>query len=282
MSVTTLASNLLRSRNRQRRRSSQVRRPAGPTRLSGAGMEALEDRRLLAVTVGNGDDIVNGDVSSIAALVADDGGDGISLREAIDASNNTAGADEIEFAPTVIGNISLTNGQLAVTDELTQLANRRIFDESLRKEWLRMRREQHPLSVIIGDIDFFKRYNDYYGHQKGDACLKAVAECIKSSVHRSTDIVARYGGEEFVVLLPNTPSDGAFRVAEKMRTNVASMNREHTRSKVQNYVTISLGVATLVPPMDGGNPEKLVKMADDALYASKDAGRNLVMVKKPG
>ena len=144
-----------------------------------------------------------------------------------------------------------------------------------------MRRDQQPLSVIVGDIDFFKNYNDYYGHQEGDACLKAVAGCIKSSVQRSGDMVARYGGEEFVVLLPNTPSDGAFRVAEKMRIAVSSMNHEHARSKVQNFVTISLGVATLVPPMNGDNPEDLVKLADDALYASKKAGRNLVTVRDP-
>jgi diguanylate cyclase (GGDEF)-like protein/PAS domain S-box-containing protein len=169
--------------------------------------------------------------------------------------------------------------RLAVTDGLTQLANRRMFDETLKKEWLRMRRDQQPLSVIIGDIDFFKSYNDCYGHQEGDACLKAVAGCIKSSVHRSSDMVARYGGEEFVALLPNTPSEGAFRVAEKMRTAVSSMNREHARSEVQNFVTISLGVATLVPPVKKGNPEDLVKLADDALYASKKAGRNLVTVK---
>jgi diguanylate cyclase (GGDEF)-like protein/PAS domain S-box-containing protein len=171
--------------------------------------------------------------------------------------------------------------RLAVTDGLTQLANRRMFDETLKKEWLRMRRDQQPLSVIVGDIDFFKNYNDYYGHQEGDACLKAVAGCIKSSVQRSGDMVARYGGEEFVVLLPNTPSDGAFRVAEKMRIAVSSMNHEHARSKVQNFVTISLGVATLVPPMNGDNPEDLVKLADDALYASKKAGRNLVTVRDP-
>ncbi len=169
--------------------------------------------------------------------------------------------------------------KLAVTDGLTQLANRRIFDETLQKEWLRMRRDQQALSVILGDIDFFKSYNDYYGHQEGDVCLKAVAECIKNSVHRSADMVARYGGEEFVIILPNTPSDGAFRVAETIRTNVSSMKLEHARSEVKGFVTLSLGVATIIPPMNEGNPEDLVKAADDALYASKDAGRNLVTVR---
>ena len=169
--------------------------------------------------------------------------------------------------------------KLAVTDGLTQLANRRIFDETLHEEWHRMRREQQPLSVILSDIDFFKRYNDYYGHQEGDACLKAVAECIKNSVHRAADMVARYGGEEFVIILPNTVSDGAFRVAETIRTNVSAMKREHASSEVKGFVTLSLGVATIIPPMNGGNPEDLVKTADDALYAAKEAGRNLVTVR---
>lgn len=169
--------------------------------------------------------------------------------------------------------------RLAVTDGLTQLANRRIFDETLQKEWLRMRRVQQPISVILSDIDFFKRYNDHYGHPQGDACLQAVADCIKSSVHRPADMVARYGGEEFVIILPNTTSDGAFKVAEKIRTNVSSLKQEHAGSEVNDFVTLSLGVATIIPPMKGVHPDDLVKTADDALYASKDAGRNIVTVR---
>ena len=162
---------------------------------------------------------------------------------------------------------------LAVTDGLTQLANRRIFDETIQKEWQRLRRDRQPLSVILGDIDYFKSYNDHYGHQEGDACLKAVAECIKNSVHRAADMVARYGGEEFVILLPNTPSDGAFHIAEKIRTSVSSMEREHVGSKVKGFVTISLGIATIIPPKSEDSPAVLVKAADEALYASKAAGR---------
>jgi diguanylate cyclase (GGDEF)-like protein/PAS domain S-box-containing protein len=168
---------------------------------------------------------------------------------------------------------------LAVTDSLTQLANRRIFDETIQKEWLRMRRDRQPLSVILGDIDFFKSYNDHYGHQEGDACLKAVADCIKNNVHRTADMVARYGGEEFVILLPNTPSDGAFHIAEKVRTSVSAMKREHVGSEVKGFVTISLGIATIIPPKSGGSPAVLVTAADDALYASKEAGRNCVTVR---
>lgn len=168
---------------------------------------------------------------------------------------------------------------LAVTDGLTQLANRRIFDEMIEKEWLRMRRDQQPLSVIIGDIDFFKSYNDHYGHQEGDDCLKAVADCIKNCVRRAADMVARYGGEEFVILLPNTPSDGAFHIAEKVRASVSSMEREHIGSEVNGFVTISLGIATIIPPKRGTSSAVLVKAADDALYASKEAGRNCVTVR---
>jgi diguanylate cyclase (GGDEF)-like protein/PAS domain S-box-containing protein len=166
--------------------------------------------------------------------------------------------------------------QLAAIDGLTQVANRRIFDERFRKEWLRMKRERQPFSLILCDIDFFKRYNDHYGHLKGDDCLKAVADCIKGSVRRPADLVARYGGEEFGILLPNTSFEGAYHMAEKIREAVSGMNREHAASAVGNSVTLSLGVATVMPSEESSSPEKLLKSADKALYASKAAGRNRV------
>jgi diguanylate cyclase (GGDEF)-like protein/PAS domain S-box-containing protein len=166
--------------------------------------------------------------------------------------------------------------QLAAIDGLTQVANRRIFDERFQQEWLRMKREKQPFSLILCDIDFFKRYNDHYGHQLGDDCLKAVAACIKDSVHRPSDLVARYGGEEFGILLPNTPFEGAYHMAEKIREAVLKMNREHAASAVGNSVTLSLGVATVIPAEESGSAEKLLKSADKALYASKTAGRNRV------
>ena len=168
--------------------------------------------------------------------------------------------------------------KLSTIDGLTQLANRRVFDETLQKEWQRMRRSQQPLSVILSDIDFFKRYNDTYGHQKGDDCLKTVAESIKNCVLRPADLAARYGGEEFVIILPDTPSKGAFHVAETIRDAVLSMKMEHAGSEVNDFVSLSLGVATLIPPKDGGKAEELVKIADEALYVSKNAGRNMVTV----
>jgi len=166
--------------------------------------------------------------------------------------------------------------QLAAVDGLTQLANRRIFDERLKEEWLRMRRERQPFSLILGDIDFFKRYNDYYGHQLGDECLKEVAACLKNCVRRPGDLVARYGGEEFGVLLPNTPSDGAMHIAETIRLSIWKMRREHVRSEISDSVTISLGVATGIPSEQTGGAGRFLKSADKALYASKERGRNRV------
>jgi diguanylate cyclase (GGDEF)-like protein/PAS domain S-box-containing protein len=166
--------------------------------------------------------------------------------------------------------------QLAALDGLTGLANRRIFDEGLDKEWMRMRREKQPLSLILCDIDFFKRYNDRYGHLQGDECLKRVAFCLRTSVQRPGDLAARYGGEEFGVLLPNTAAEGAVHVAETIRRAVYDLQREHAGSDVSDFVTLSLGVATIVPPVKEINGDRLLKAADEALYASKKAGRNRV------
>jgi len=171
--------------------------------------------------------------------------------------------------------------QLATADGLTGLANRRIFDEKLHSEWARMARENQPFSVVICDIDFFKKYNDYYGHQSGDACLKAVAKCIQNAVRRPGDLAARYGGEEFGLLLPNTHSEGAFQLAEKIRTAICDMKLAHARSPVSDSVTICLGVATMVPSKESDGPEKLLKAADEALYTSKRNGRNRATMAPP-
>lgn len=167
--------------------------------------------------------------------------------------------------------------QLASLDGLTQIANRRIFDERLEKEWLQARRDSRPLSLILCDIDFFKRYNDHYGHQMGDECLKAVAATISSCVQRPADLTARYGGEEFCILLPNTDSRGASQLAETIRKDVQGLKWEHQGSEVSHWVTISLGVATVFPPINGDvNTIELVKSADKALYEAKKSGRNQV------
>jgi diguanylate cyclase (GGDEF)-like protein/PAS domain S-box-containing protein len=165
---------------------------------------------------------------------------------------------------------------LAAVDGLTRVANRRIFDEGLEKEWKRMRREKQPFSIILCDIDFFKRFNDRYGHQEGDECLKQVASSIQMCVKRPGDLAARYGGEEFGVLLPNTAAEGAIKVAESIRSAVLNLKKNHSLSGISEYVTLSLGVATVVPPVKENNPDRLLKAADQALYASKKAGRNRV------
>lgn len=167
--------------------------------------------------------------------------------------------------------------RLAAVDGLTNIANRRRFDEYLKTEWKRMRRNQKTLSLIMCDIDCFKFYNDNYGHQEGDKCLQAVAQAIQSAVNRPADLAARYGGEEFVVLLPNTHSDGAVQLAETIKTHVQNLRIPHSYSKVEPHVTISLGVSSIVPDSTLP-PEKLIVAADEALYEAKKQGRNRVVL----
>jgi adenylate cyclase len=167
---------------------------------------------------------------------------------------------------------------LSTKDELTQLANRRLFNQTLDREWRRLTRSRTYLSLILCDIDFFKLYNDTYGHPKGDACLQQVARAIATCVGRPADVASRYGGEEFAILLPETDEDGAIAVAEKIRTMVAQLELPHAKSEVGDYVTLSLGVATVIPEHNSV-PETLVNTADLALYQAKHEGRNRVVRK---
>ena len=166
--------------------------------------------------------------------------------------------------------------QLVSLDGLTQIANRRRFDECFRTEWKRMAREDKPLSLVLCDLDCFKLYNDTYGHQMGDDCLRAVAQCLQSQLKRPSDLSARYGGEEFVALLPDTDSSGALQVAESIRREVENLRIEHGRSPASRYVTLSLGVATVMPG-PGSSMEFLIDAADRALYQAKADGRNRVV-----
>jgi diguanylate cyclase (GGDEF)-like protein/PAS domain S-box-containing protein len=163
--------------------------------------------------------------------------------------------------------------QLSVMDSLTKIANRRKFDEYIAQEWIRLSREQSPLSLILCDIDHFKLYNDTYGHPAGDRCLIEVAQAISKVIKRPSDLVARYGGEEFVLVLPQTPLAGAKYLAQQIRLQVQSLKIPHLRSSVDLYVTISLGVSSCLPHPDF-DFEVLVAAADQGLYRAKERGRN--------
>lgn len=162
---------------------------------------------------------------------------------------------------------------LARTDELTQVANRRFFNEYLNQEWYRMMREQFPLSLILIDIDCFKLYNDTYGHPAGDRCLLQVASTLQLATKRPADRVARYGGEEFAIILPNTPLAGAIQLANEIRSKIQYLQIPHESSVVSAYVTLSLGVVCLVPTPDVSLGQFISK-ADEALYQAKTQGRD--------
>ena len=163
----------------------------------------------------------------------------------------------------------------ALLDGLTGVANRRKFDEDLQTDWRQCLRETAPLSLILIDIDYFKLYNDRYGHQVGDNCLKLVARALVETLRRPYDKLARYGGEEFACLLPKTELAGASAMAERMRTRVSELNVEHLGSDVDQVVTISLGVASMVPT-PSVTPELLLKASDQQLYEAKRTGRSRV------
>ncbi len=163
--------------------------------------------------------------------------------------------------------------RLSQIDSLTQLYNRRHFDLYLHREFLRSRRQESPLSVILCDVDYFKSYNDIYGHQAGDNCLRQIAAALAATVKRPGDLIARYGGEEFVMVLPDTTAAGAIAIAELVRAKIETLNISHKGSQVSNHVTISLGVAALCGDL---KEEVLLERADQSLYQAKHAGRNTV------
>ena len=165
--------------------------------------------------------------------------------------------------------------RLSAVDGLTGIANRRQFDEFMTREWARGTRHETDLSVLMCDVDFFKQYNDLYGHQAGDECLQAVARALAVRVKRPTDLVARYGGEEFAVILPDTDINGARLLAEAMRGDIERLALAHGNSP-NGVVTLSIGVACHVPNRNGPGSTALIKAADDALYQAKAAGRNRV------
>jgi diguanylate cyclase len=163
--------------------------------------------------------------------------------------------------------------EVSVTDGLTRIKNRRFFEEASHAEYQRAYREKTPLSVLMIDIDHFKKVNDTYGHQFGDLCLQRAAELVAGSLKRPPDMAARYGGEEFVVLLPNTSCEGAMTVAEQIHR--AFSNHEISDGQHSLTLTVSIGLAGEVPA-DRDGRERLLKQADDFLYVAKESGRNRI------
>lgn len=165
--------------------------------------------------------------------------------------------------------------KLSELDGLSGIPNRRKFDQLFLEEWDRALRDQLPLSILIIDIDQFKEYNDYYGHQEGDRVLCDVAKSLQNIPKRVTDFVARYGGDEFVAILPNTDETGSIIVAKNMVNNIVSLKIEHQYSKTANYITLTIGASTITPRL-GMDREELLRMADKALYRATAKGRNRV------
>ncbi len=195
----------------------------------------------------------------------------------IEISDRKKAEADMQYAESMLRKANLELEKLVNLDGLTQIANRRCFDDRLSIEWQRLSREQQPMSLLLLDIDYFKRYNDCYGHQVGDECLQAIAQALEKALYRPADLVARYGGEEFVAILPNTSLDGAIIVAEQIRSAIANLEIPHQNSDISDIVTISIGVTSLIP-----SPQQksltLIKQADVALYSAKQQGRNRAIV----
>ncbi len=168
---------------------------------------------------------------------------------------------------------------LSRIDELTQIANRRVFDETLQKEWKRMQRSHLQIALLMIDIDFFKSYNDNYGHAQGDKCLRQVADAIGACIHRSHDLAARYGGEEFACILPETDLNGAAAVAESVLNAVRNCKILHECSKIADIVTVSIGCFSMIPEQND-DCSILIIEADQLLYKSKESGRNRFITRK--
>jgi diguanylate cyclase (GGDEF)-like protein/PAS domain S-box-containing protein len=199
----------------------------------------------------------------------------------------TSGVPVLDAKKNLLGYIGVTTDitkqktteselmRLSYFDGLTGIANRRYFEDIAKREWRRALREESVFSLLMGDIDFFKPYNDLYGHLEGDECLRKVAAVLKDNLRRPGDMIARYGGEEFVILLPDTDAKNATSVAETLRSSVELLGVEHKDSYVSDVITISVGVASVVPA-ENLSLSTLISSADRALYRAKKAGRNRV------
>ncbi len=166
---------------------------------------------------------------------------------------------------------------LSSMDGLTGIPNRRYFDLTLHYEWQRAMRTETPLALIMIDIDFFKKYNDFYGHVSGDECLQSVSQALVSSINRSMDFIARYGGEEFAAILPDTSIQGALMIGEAMRQNVKKLRIAHKQSLTADCITISLGIANIIPQKENGQ-RVLIEGADKALFEAKKDSRDVCRI----
>ncbi len=164
--------------------------------------------------------------------------------------------------------------KLAFLDGLTEIPNRRSFETVLEREWAAAQRRREAISLVMIDVDRFKQYNDHYGHGAGDDCLRRVAHAVQQTLSRTGDFAARYGGEEFVLVLPGTDRSGAEKMAEQVRLAIEDLKIPHAKSTVDDVVTVSLGVGTMVPSHPGSPPNSLKEAADQMLYQAKEAGRN--------
>jgi diguanylate cyclase (GGDEF)-like protein len=193
----------------------------------------------------------------------------------LDSRNYFILMKELMKEKTTLTDLNLKLDKLAHIDGLTKIANKRYLMEKLKYFWFEHKKLKLPLSVIMIDVDFFKNYNDLYGHLEGDKVLQAIAETLQNVIRKDADIVGRFGGEEFLVILTETPSDKAFDVAERIRLKIENLKIPHENSEVSPYVTVSLGVASVIPEDD--DFEKIIELADIALYRAKNSGRNKVV-----
>ena len=189
-------------------------------------------------------------------------------------------AIELAQAKQAIEDVNQELQYVAYFDSVTAIANRRHFDLHLRQEWQRLARDQKPLSLILCDIDYFKRYNDHYGHQAGDVCLKDIAQAMHRVMRRAADLVTRYGGEEFAIILPDVPLEGAIHIAQLIQREICHLEIPHAQSTVSSHVTISLGISSQIPDLHLP-PESLITAADRALYRAKAKGRNTYALAIP-
>ncbi|MES2637591.1 MAG: sensor domain-containing diguanylate cyclase [Pseudomonadota bacterium] len=166
--------------------------------------------------------------------------------------------------------------EFSFKDGLTGVANRRMFDSIMEVEWLNARRNNQPISIIMLDIDYFKQYNDYYGHIQGDDCLRRVAQVLSSAATRSRDFCARFGGEEFVIVLPESDADAANKVAKRCHQLIFKEQMQHEKSEVSQILTISIGVGTVIPAEDG-EAIAFIQEVDKRLYLAKQKGRNCII-----